>query len=230
MDVNEALLSLWRQKYPADANVLVPIAHRAPNRRGVVVAGFNPSFSVKPGGWPKILKKWKGPPLDPVAFFDWRNLSSYDLKTSIELETLARECLPFYDYHRQLASIVGLPWDHLDLFAMRHRDQKTAKDAVWRDDALTAFGKEQFRIFENLLAAAAPAVVIVANADASRIYRANRRPEFEGANGCHFDAIAGERTPVFFSAMFSGGALDEFSRERLFWHVARVLGKEWPVV
>jgi hypothetical protein len=40
----------------------------------------------------------------------------------------------------------------------------------------------------------------------------------------------GHKSPVFFSGMLtSPHSLDRFSRERLLWQVARVLGKEWPV-
>lgn len=93
---------------------------------------------------------------------------------------------------------------------------------------LTEFGNEQFKRFEQMLALAKPKAVVVINALASRLYKKRRPLQFDSARGHYLDNIGERGVPVFLSGMLTGGrALDVFSRERLYWHIAQALGKPW---
>jgi len=228
--INSDLEALWTDTFRNQSNAYAPLPYTDPKHDAIVFVGLNPSFSLQ--GWNALLPYANSPNIEPSSFFGWPRPQGFDAELADELEELARERYRFYAHHKALAEALELPWEHIDLFAYRETDQSKAKPLVVDNESegrLTSFGEAQFKLFEEVLCLAKPKAVIVVNALASQIYRCRRQPTFDSATGLYYDKTrTTPRFPVFFSGMLTGArALDRFSRDRLFWHVANALGKTW---
>ena len=95
--------------------------------------------------------------------------------------------------------------------------------------SLNSFGSAQLDLFDKALEIVRPCAVIVANSAAAQIYIQRRNPKFDANFCCYVDAVgtAEQRTefPMFPSGMWSGGALDIYSIERIFCQVAKHFGR-----
>lgn len=226
-DINADLAALWKEFFPESGKVYAPMQYKAPKVGSLVFVGMNPSFSSK--GWKSLVRRSTTPELDPHAFFQWPSPQDFDVGLAHKLEALAHEHYPFFAPHRALAQALNTTWEHFDIFAYRETEQAKMRTLAMVDGGeieLTEFGKNQFKLFEELLALAQPSAVLVVNALASQIYLKMRQPTFDSSVGFHKDSHPS--VPVFFSGMLTGArALDRFSKDRLFWQVARALGKTW---
>lgn len=227
--INSDLVSLWKNTFNEESNTYAPVLFAAPKTGAIVFVGMNPSFSSK--GWKSLMKRIARPDIDPSSFFKWPSPKDFDEQLAHELEAVAREHYQFFAPHKALSTALDMPWEHIDLFAYRETDQSKARSLVVANASeghLTKFGEDQFLLFEEVLSLAKPKAVVVVNALASQIYRARRSVAFDVAAGIYRDHSCAEQTfPLFFSGMLTGGALDRFSRDRLFWQVANALGKTW---
>ncbi|CAN7773373.1 hypothetical protein LJR290_007649 [Variovorax sp. LjRoot290] len=88
---------------------------------------------------------------------------------------------------------------------------------------MTHFGEAQFKLFEQLLVAARPRILVIVNALASRLYLQVRSATVRANEdlGCHIDVIADRKVPVLFSGFPT--YMDHFTRARLEWHMRHVL-------
>ena len=113
-------------------------------------------------------------------------------------------------------------WSYLDLFYPIHTDQLDIKNKYITGDKLkSGFPQEQFEITIDLIKKLNPLAIVVVNAAASRILKANE--EIKGG-GVKYYYFSENKTPIFFSGMLSGqGIIDTYSRERLIWDIKRVL-------
>jgi|GEM_PF-2542617 len=230
-EINLGLMAIWEKRFSANDNVYVPMQYEKPKSGALVFVGLNPSFSSS--GWKSLSRRSKTPDLDPHTYFKWPSPPRFDIEISYYLEILAKEHYPFFAPHRALADAMDIAWEHFDIFAYREKEQakiRTLALSNVNEVRLTEFGEAQFRLFEELLLLSKPTAVIVVNALAAQIYLKKRSPEFNPRLGYHQDLFAdGHQFPVFFSGMLTGArALDRFSKDRLFWHVAKALGKPWP--
>lgn len=127
-------------------------------------------------------------------------------------------------------------WTHLDLLVFRETKQSFITAKLLRDPTGTQFVKNQLEVSKSLLKHYNPKVIVVSNALArsflkreARIYELESFGfNFEFSSDLGTDVIIDdnimEGTPVFFTSMLSGQrALDTGSRQRLEWHIARVL-------
>jgi hypothetical protein len=230
-EINQALNTLWRaQTFPRSRKVYAPMQYLKPKAGSVVFVGMNPSFSAK--GWKRLLRKTEHHLIQPGKLFVWPVPKEFDLERAHEIEALARKHYDFFRYHHSLANALKFDWEHLDLFAYRETSQAKVKALVLKKPnapELNEFGAAQFSLFVDLLRLARPRAVVVANALAAQIYLQQRTPRFDLAKGCYLDSFGRRQPfPVFFSGMLTGArALDRFSRQRLFWQLAAVLGKSW---
>jgi hypothetical protein len=227
--INEALDKIWHDhsiqyKY-------APFQYARPKKRAIVYVGLNPSFSED--GWNEIIKArdYKGPP--PRKVFAWPRNRQYEGHAHT-LEKAAQKHYSYFQHHHDFAKIQKKPWkhfEHFDIFAYRATSQDDLKKLVLgRHEILNAFGQAQFRQFERLLCLADPAIVVVINALAARIYcRERDLGDSDVVTGYRTDNINNRKVPVFLSGMLTGGATDKYSRERLFWHVGQAL-KAIPAV
>jgi hypothetical protein len=134
-------------------------------------------------------------------------------------------------------------WTHLDVFAFRETNQKYIETELLRKDNKEgiAFLFEQLMVAKKRILHIKPKVIVVSNA-LVRMFMGKQR--FEDEHGKEYGVWMGFRfefdheigtdviveptelkgTHVFFTSMLSGQrALDNGSKERLVWHVARVL-------
>lgn len=226
-EINNKLLEIWTKQFDGKSDVYGPIMHQQPNPKGLVFVGLNPSMSTK--GWKKILKDTQHSNLDVLQLLKWPRPQNYDLAEECAIESLSRQKYDFYALHRTLAAAVNRHWEHLDLFFYRRTKQDEMEHLVLgKNHKLNDFGESQMKLFEAMLELSQPAAVIIVNASAGRLYKQQRRIHFDPTLGCYMDKFGATTFPVFISGMLTGGrALDVFSRERLFWQVAKFFGVQW---
>lgn len=227
--INQALDQIWRD-HPNEY-VYAPFQYARPKKGQIIYVGLNPSFSED--GWNTIIEAcaYRGP--TPSTVFAWPRNRRYE-RHGHALEKAAREHYAFYEYHREFAKKQNKLWkhfEHFDIFAYRATSQEDFKDVVLGPrETLNSFGQAQFCQFNRLLCLADPAIVVVINALAARIYSRERHiGDIDAVTGYRTDCINNRKVPVFFSGMLTGGATDKYSRERLFWHVGQAL-KAIPAV
>jgi hypothetical protein len=207
----------------------------------VVYVGFNPSFSES--GW-KTVCRHEGAPAFPKleALFRWSpEVTDGELELMASFEHWAHQALPYFRFHREFASMTGLPWVQLDLFAMRGKVQAEMRGLVlqWdrklRRSVLTNFGREQLQVFSDALQLVKPKAVVVINALAADVLvqECGDRIQWRGDLGFYKlrldSAEKSSPVPLLMSGMLTGQRpLDRFSRDRLFWQLGAHLGfKGW---
>jgi hypothetical protein len=191
-----------------------------PLRAGrLLFVGLNPSYSEQARG------AGDDPDLHEPA-----DLEDADLvRTRIEWEIHWRQGDPPYPYFRPFYE-VGVPWEHIDLFAVRERDQgKVRKTLALKEDARwTEFAEAQFAIFEELIASLRPGAIIVVSALGASLLAAKWSSTLTPVD-CEANRMwrCNDRTvPIFLAGMLSGArAMDRFSRYRLLRDVQTVFGK-----
>lgn len=116
-------------------------------------------------------------------------------------------------------------WNHIDLFYLRETSQEKLRRSIFlKTRVLNKFGRDQMDITRNILERITPKAIVVVNALASNIFKEEYKLKFDQYHGCYFTRISGRNVPTFLSSMLSGQrALDIFSRERLGWHIRKVL-------
>ncbi len=123
---------------------------------------------------------------------------------------------------------------HHDLFPCRETSQQKIEHIVnsKNEDCIT-FVNKSLKWSEDIIKAANPSIIVVANAFASRLFRDFHLLGFHAVDnwseefGVDFINLNGEKTPVFFTGMLSGArALDTGSRTRLIWHIGFVMSNK----
>lgn len=223
-DINMKLLDLWKNTPSQYLNGLMPFFLDEFKRDAVLYIGINPSFSVR--GFEKGLrdsKKYSG--LDVAKFYSYPKSEIFSLKDALEIENIMRAEYPYFNSFDDLLENSGVPWDHMDLFYVRKTSQDELKKLIFeKGEELNNFGQGQLRITKEVLEGIAPRAIVVANALASRIYKKEFGLEqFDENHGCYFSQISGQKVPTFLSSMLTGGAMDTFSKQRLGWHLRKVL-------
>jgi hypothetical protein len=159
----------------------------------------------------------------------------------VKIEEIARQVNGYQTYFRPFHKIaheykkktrIDLQWDYIDLFHYRVTEQSSKteeclKDHICeKDDVLNEFGNEQVSLSMEVVNAIRPRVIWVTNAFASKRIFDRTRPSLNEELGTYTITIEGRRTPIFFSAMLTGGHMDTYSLERTEWHMRRVLSLE----
>jgi hypothetical protein len=118
--INDCLLALWGNSL-ASGQTLAPIQYPDAPDDPIVFVGMNPSFSV--AGWKSLQQHNSSGLPDPATVFQWQNAAAFNQQDAIAWEKIALQHYAYFKLHRQLACIVGHPWCHLDLFAVRETNQ-----------------------------------------------------------------------------------------------------------
>ncbi len=147
---------------------------------------------------------------------------------------------PFQTISDKLKStyFLDLKWTHLDCLVFRETNQKFIKKFLFKKDL--KFITDQLTVARERIEHIKPKVIVVSNTMARKLMGNDRFThndeihniwmglefEFCPILGTHkiinHSTLSG--TPVFFTSMLSGQrALDNGSKERLIWHVAKVL-------
>lgn len=218
----QQVLDIWEEFGPKNPRY-VPLVPLPPKPECLLFVGLNPSF--RPSVIPGLLGD---PSIKPEEYFAWRIRDSFKVAIDVKLHEAAKEGYAYFGRFRKLSTMLGLAWDHIDLFFWRETSQKNAMGLLFvanAPDRLTEFGRRQIELSTKLIINSPPRCVVVANALASRIYEKYVKLEFSPLKGCHIQRIDGREVPVFLSSMLTGQhPLDNYSFQRLAWHIGHELG------
>ena len=92
---------------------------------------------------------------------------------------------------------------------------------------MNTFGQKQLELSTELIAYADPKMIVVANALASRLFKDTYSAEFDNVHGYYAIELNGRSVPVFLASMLTGQrAMDNFSYERLKWHIKKAFQEQ----
>jgi len=224
-DINMKLLNLWKNTPSRYLNGLMPffLDLDAIEKHAVTFIGLNPSFSES--GFEKGLRGSDHDGIDIRSFYSYPQSKGFDLEQALGIERTMRMNYPYFKPFRDLLKDTGHAMAHLDLFFVRETSQEVVKKVIIeKSGKLTSFGQSQMNILTAVLDEIEPKAIVVVNALASQIYKQEKGLRFDEDHGCYFTQVSGRNVPTFLSSMLSGQrALDIFSRERLGWHLRKVI-------
>jgi hypothetical protein len=140
----------------------------------------------------------------------------------------------YFKPFREIAERCNVDWEHLDVLFIRETSQKIIEQY---EGQYASFYYEQIMIAKEILELAEPKAIVVCNTVARRYMGKEHKNGAQVWMGYNFGAMQEDGTyriqnpdsklqgvPAFFSGMLSGQrALDIGSRERLVWHIKKVL-------
>ena len=224
IDHYNTLLKIWDEEFIDKKNLILPLVPMIPQKDCLLFIGLNPSFNIK--GLKKLMMDEI---YDPETYFWWESRENFDPERDVNRQKKAYREYPYFARFREISKHSNIPWDHVDLFFWRQTSQKDFKKLILADTkskSLNNFGKSQLEISSAIIEDASPRCIVVANAFASDIYKDHFSLEFSNKEGCYKQEIAGKTIPVFLSSMLTGQrALDNYSYERLRWHLSKTLDK-----
>lgn len=221
--LNDMLSEIWAK--PSYRNLIetYPVYFREIKKGGLMFVGMNPSFSPKRISGVLRDNDCVNLSIDPECYFNYPN-EDFDICVSNQIDTAMEKDYPFFKQHKKLANELENHWGHLDLFQYRKTSQKDFLKIVTENNlVLNEFGIEQFELFRSALVKSEANLIIIANATASKIFKAEMSLGELKDDGTYALKLKDKTVPVFLSGMLTGGrALDVQSRERLFWHIKKV--------
>jgi hypothetical protein len=221
---NKSILRLWSETFYNEEGILAPLVYPVLNTNQLLFIGINPSFSEK--GLLRCLKDSKYADLNLTDFYRWNNENEFDLNTAIAIEMLTKTNYPYFRKFQDISEYCGLKWDHIDLFFFRETNQVRAKSIIFKNKSekeFTKFAEQQLALSKQLIENINPKIIVVANALASRIFKNYFECKFDDSLGFHRAKINNKEIPVFLASMLTGQrAMDNFSYQRLKWHINQV--------
>jgi hypothetical protein len=228
-EVNGAALRLWRKHFRATDDVLCPLVYPAVKTGCLLFVGMNPSSSKKVSA---LVRTSPFPTCDYYDFFHFKNSEKLELPKAQQIEEWIKDRFPFFTRFKEISEETKLDWEHVDLFFFRQTKQHEFKSRIFEDVgtlSLNEFGRDQLKLSSWLIRQLKPRLIVVANALASRIFLQEFSTRFDEEFGFYQTKLGDTEVPTFFSAMLTGRQpLDEFSFERLKWHI-RFATKVSPV-
>lgn len=222
-EINYEAIALWEATYADDEDVWMPSIYSPLKEKSILFIGLNPSFSDR--GFSTILAKSAYPNISPREFYDWKNRSKFNLVIAIEIEKIAKDIYSYFKKFKDIAGDLNLEWEHIDLFFYRETNQGQLKKVILNKDGMNEFGRKQLELSKKLLEAIKPKIIVVVNAFASNVFynEYNLKRNFDEELGCHVTDLNGQSVPVFLASMLTGQrAMDNYSFERLKWHIKQV--------
>lgn len=227
----DRILDLWEKEF-TDKKVAtneeipkLPIIYDLSKiKECILFIGINPSDSDK-----KFGEISKGTIFVDRNKLNWKN-KKIAKKNTDEILKMEKQAYEIYDYYKKsqkIAKDIGLLWGHIDLFFYRGKNQKLLKEKIYFNEDLNDFGREQLEIAIDMIDLIKPKVIVVANAEASKILKNKfslNENNLDEDKGIHFYK---GRIPIFFSSIFSGGRLDNGSFERLKWHIKMIVNNRF---
>lgn len=217
---NTALRSLWQdtlpEDWPAGIPRLWPLQYPELRPGGLVFVGLNPSCPRKADDL--VIT-------DPNQLDDLRRAQELTQREARALGRVENDKMYRYFTHFPRLTPEGFHWEHVDMFAVRDRNQRRVKIALGLPDKWISFAERQFDIFLDLIRGLDPVAMVAVNALASELFL-KRIPEitYLQDRGHHVFPLNGRSIPVLLSGMLTGQrALDRYSRCRLKWHIRQVL-------
>lgn len=208
---NEKALEIWRNAEP-EQELFPALLPKIKTDSEVLIIGINPSHDLDWINQNLARIEFKGKTAAEV--FSWNKKNKEKIQDVIRMEDLARNPDVKNRYFNAIASFsksCGFSsWEHLDLFLIRKTKQSDAMKLLEKNDVLNDFGERQKELFFEAIEKLKIKTVVVTNACASKIIHREISQTEEIStnikhNGKHY----------FFASMLSGGAMDNFSKERL---------------
>lgn len=226
--INEKIATLWEKHFGNSDEVYVPLFYSDFTKDSILFVGLNPSFSKQ--GFKRLLKGTEYESIDPDKFFKWKNVLSDPayVEKYVGIDKISYDRYSsYFKILRIIAEKAGAPWEHIDLFLYRHTSQKQFLPLIMTGNKLNEFGKDQIKLFTEVVNVAQPIVIVVINAFGSELVREYFEDDitFDDRFGYHHLVLAdGRKVPIFFSSMLTGQrALDRWSQERLVWHIRQAV-------
>ena len=195
--------------------------------------------------WPELFPKFHGQTILFIGLNPSGDKKNHRLKNSGDLNVEEKineeieknseslvEHTYFATFRNIAADLFNNKFDHLDLFFYRN---KKGIDFLEYINEHKSFKEAQLKISLNLklIDKINPKIIFVANKHSSKEikerFKANLNlndEKFFEERGFHLINIRGKRIPIFFSGMISSmRSIDEYSLERLLWHLKKA--KDW---
>ena len=228
----QEIINIWAKNLgDNNPDALMPLFINPLKRNSILFVGMNPSFSKS--NWTQFVNKAKKEGfqelehLDMEEFYKWDNRETFDIELSIRIHEFAVENSQYYKSMGEL--IDNQEWEAIDIFPYRKTDQSKFTELIINKDlSLKPFGKELYDFSWSLISEANPKLIIVANATLSNIMNKNSNPRFvfDEELGTYIVNLGNTEVPIFFSRMLTGaGQIDTYTRQRLKWHIQRVLDR-----
>jgi hypothetical protein len=210
---NEKALDIWRNAEP-EQELFPGLLPKIKTESEVLIIGINPSHDLDWINQNLARDEFKGKTAEEVFSWNKKNIDE-KIQDVIRMEDIARNPDVKNRYFNAIDSFTKRcgfsSWEHLDLFLIRKTKQSDAMKLLGKNDALNDFGERQKELFFEAIEKLKIKTVVVTNARASKIIHNEifkNKKEIKTSvkhNGKHF----------FFASMLSGGAMDNFSKERL---------------
>lgn len=214
---NNSLDEIWQTHLNDIPDLKIPNYFSPLRKGGLLFVGMNPSFNQKAAA--RFFAETGMSENAAKDAFRWDAMPRMSRKTSIAYSVWSREnYLTFFRFHNEIAERCGLTWSHVDLFNFRVTKQKTFKNLLLENEG---YKLAQLGLFDRALNYIIPDIILVANAGAANMLKDYYNAEFDQRAGHYFLELGGRIVPTFLSSMLTNGRLDNFSRERLVWHMAR---------
>jgi hypothetical protein len=209
---NEKALDIWRNAEP-EQELFPALLPKIKTDSEVLIIGINPSHDLDWINQNLARVEFKGKTAEEV--FSWNQNIKEKIQDVIRMEDIARNPDVKNRYFNAIESFTKRcgfsSWEHLDLFLIRKTKQSDAMKLLEKNDALNDFGERQKELFFEAIEKLEIKTVVVTNARASKIIHNEifkNKKEIKTSvkhNDKHY----------FFASMSSGGAMDNFSKERL---------------
>ena len=121
----------------------------------------------------------------------------------------------YYSPFKEISQSLDVGKEHIDIFMFRESCSKCLKQF---NEKNPAFANKQKEITKQLITKLSPLMILVGNAEASRIFKDELFPGkciYLKNHGYHLTEIDKSLIPTFLSGQLSGGATDQYSRLRL---------------
>ncbi len=240
MNINEKIVKIWND-FPDSHNGRAPLFYGDFSEKEFLSIGLNPSFSMERFLNNAVRKVTGDNNLNAEDFFRWDNAKKHlneFIKKSLEIDNMARNSYPFHLALTEIAEKIGFKvnYEFVDMFLLRETSQGNLEPYICENNEcnnspkLNDFGKKQFDLLLEIIQTINPKIILVVNALASKIFKneLSSSLRWEEEIGTYVltmkNAKRNVNCPVFLSGMLSGQrALDIFSKERLIWHMKKVL-------
>jgi hypothetical protein len=210
---NEKALEIWRNAEP-EQELFPALLPKIKTDSEVLIIGINPSHDLDWINQNLARDEFKGKSVEEIFSWDKKKIDEKK-QDVIRMEDIARNP----DVKNRYFNAIDLftkrcgfsSWEHLDLFLIRKTKQSDAMKLLGKNGALNDFGERQKELFFEAIEKLEIKTVVVTNALSSKIIHCEifkNKKEIKTNikhNGKHF----------FFASMLSGGAMDNFSKERL---------------
>jgi hypothetical protein len=244
--VNREVLHIWEQSGYVGSKDYIPQLFKKIDKNPLLFIGLNPSLSKN--HLAKVSKRFGL--ANPESMYYWKNRCRENYERAIDLIEGAEKLSSFATRFQKISKVLfpdESRWTYIDLFFWRQTKQKDFKKKLgyWKGKPLQLadFWKNQLELSFGLIKKIDPRIIVVQNALAASLFiqeRALRQKlgmilssdSYDGPGWDPFFAKKGyfqlnmnsRNIPVFFSQMlYAQGALDDYSLDRLIWHMKRAL-------